>query len=132
MIPNLGRLRIARPCIQPGLSFSFISLGLSARRLGEAHKSPWTDTANLENSKRFWLSVPGLYAPPSSRAGSQREINHAEKMLRRQVPRDQKSPRFLIAPPAPKISEILEPLAFPKGSKISKILEPLGSPQEAF
>ena len=52
--------------------------------------------------------------------------------LWRQGPRDQKSARFLVGLPAPKISEIFEPLAFPKGSKISEILEPLGSPQEAF
>ena len=30
------------------------------------------------NSERFWFSVPGLCTPPSSRADSQREINHAE------------------------------------------------------
>ena len=45
---------------------------------------------------------------------------------------DQNSPRFLVAPPAPKTLEILETLAFLKGSKISEILEPLKSPQEAL
>ena len=39
---------------------------------------------------------------------------------------------ILIAPSAPKISEILELLAFPNDFKISEILESLGSPQEAF
>ena len=37
-----------------------------------------------------------------------------------------------IALPAPKISEILESLAFLKGSKISDILKFLGSPQKHF
>ena len=30
------------------------------------------------NSERFGFSIPGLHVPPSSRACSQREINHAE------------------------------------------------------
>ena len=70
-----------------------------------------------------------LYIPPSSYAPSQISC---EEPLRGEGPRDQKSPGFLVAPPAPKISKILESLIFLRGSKISEILEPLGGPQEAF
>ena len=87
----------------------------------------------IRPSERFWFSVPGLYVPPISRARRQPKRDTSRGTpLRRQVPRDKKSPRFFVAPPAPAVSKILEPLAFPKGSKISGILEPLGSPQEAF
>ena len=74
------------------------------------------------------------YIPPGNHASNQRERDESYKTNHSggERSRDQKSSRLLIVPPAPKLSEILETLAFPKDSKISEILESLGSPQEAF
>ena len=129
MIRNLGRFLILRLKLSSPefrLYFSllgyllFISLGLSIVRGGSGER--------MTNAV-----IPGLYVPPRSPARSQREREKSrEKPLRGGGPRDQQSPRVLVASSAPKISEISEPLAFLKGSRISEILEPLGSPQEAF
>ena len=62
-------------------------------------------------------------------ANREKRNKSRRKSLRGKEPRDQKSPRILAAPPASKISEILEPLAFLKDSKISEML---GNTQEPF
>ena len=104
--------------LQPRISASFISLGLIVvRRIGGAQIN---------------AAISGLFIRRISiYVAKERDKSH-EKPLREEEPRDQKSPRFLVALPAPNISEILEPCAFLKSFKSSEILEPLGSPQEAF
>ena len=89
--------------LRPGISASFIFLGLIlARWIGRTHGK-----CGYLGSARSALQP---YSQPS------RDKSH-RKPRRSEGPRHQKSPRFLVAPPAPKISEILEPL---------------GSPQEPF
>ena len=78
------------------------------------------------------LSWVSTFCRAATQAAKERDKSRG-KPLREEGPCDQKAARFLaVAPPAPKISESLEPLAFLKDSKISEILETLGSPQEAF
>ena len=67
--------------------------------------------------------IPDLYIPPRNHACNQKERNHVTNRSGGGGPRDQKSRRFLVTPPAPKISEILELLAFLLGSNISELLE---------
>ena len=71
------------------------------------------------------VAIPGLPVPLSSHARSQKRDESREKPLRgEEPPRNQKSRRFLVAPPAPKILEILEPLAFLKGRDFRAPREP--------
>ena len=77
-------------------------------------------------------AIPALYVPPRSHARSQREREVTPKTAPGEKGRaTKKFPRYLLASSAPKISEILEHLAFLKGSRISEILrasrEPAGS-----
>ena len=54
--------------------------------------------------------ISDLHVPPISHIRNQKKDKSYENPFREEGLRDQKSPRVLVAPPAPKISEILEPI----------------------
>ena len=105
IIRNLGRLLFLRF----KFSVSFLSLELMiTREIGGTHdKSDYPDQPRTQPKREM-----------------NHTINHSGRKGR------QKSTKFLVMPPAQKISEILELLIFLK--EFSDILEPLRSPQEAF
>ena len=90
--------------LKPGISVSFISFGLIvAWWIGGAHY------------KCDYLG--SVYSVEQSRRQPKREINHVQNRSRRKGRATKKLRDFWRSPPAPKISESLEPLAFLKGSK---------------